>query len=351
MFTRTARLLLRPPFPEDWREVYSGINDAGVVRMLARAPWPYAPEDAQAFCNAQRVPQRLRVVRVHGRRHARARETHAAAAPRHARSGRGWRGGAGGRLLQLGLHRAGMRVFAGLAQPEGQSLGRCSVRSSSRRADITGESFGCLGCFKACGLEARAPLSKRAPCAGDRLRGFVFQKVQPRVAGLLRVRDAPHVGAVGEFAGLDAGIPAVAGYLAPADAARLATMQPHAMIVNSARGQLIVEADLAAALESGDSLILFPEGTRNTTDELLLPMKSGIYHLAQKCPQIDLVPVWMENLGRLLPKGEIVPVPLLCSISFGTPLRLQPGEDKETFLARIRDALLATMRDARPSES
>ncbi len=62
MFTRTARLLLRPPFPEDWREVYSGINDAGVVRMLARAPWPYAPEDAQAFCNAQRDPYDLRFV-------------------------------------------------------------------------------------------------------------------------------------------------------------------------------------------------------------------------------------------------------------------------------------------------
>ncbi len=56
MFTRTPRLLLRPPFPEDWREVYRGINDAGVVRMLARAPWPYAPEDAQAFCNATHDP-------------------------------------------------------------------------------------------------------------------------------------------------------------------------------------------------------------------------------------------------------------------------------------------------------
>jgi RimJ/RimL family protein N-acetyltransferase len=56
MFTRTERLFLRPPFPEDWRELYRGINDAGVVRMLARAPWPYAPEDAQAFCNVSRDP-------------------------------------------------------------------------------------------------------------------------------------------------------------------------------------------------------------------------------------------------------------------------------------------------------
>jgi RimJ/RimL family protein N-acetyltransferase len=56
MFIRTQRLFLRPPFPEDWREIYRGINDAGVVRMLARAPWPYRPEDAQAFCNAARDP-------------------------------------------------------------------------------------------------------------------------------------------------------------------------------------------------------------------------------------------------------------------------------------------------------
>ncbi|MXO71299.1 GNAT family N-acetyltransferase [Alteraurantiacibacter buctensis] len=61
MFHRTQRLFLRPPFPEDWREVYRGINDAGVVRMLARAPWPYMPEDAQDYCSAARDPQDLRL--------------------------------------------------------------------------------------------------------------------------------------------------------------------------------------------------------------------------------------------------------------------------------------------------
>lgn len=68
---------------------------------------------------------------------------------------------------------------------------------------------------------------------------------------------------------------------------------------------------------AGDSPILFPEGTRNNTDELLLPVKTGIFHLASRCPQVELVPVWMENLGRMLPKGEIVPVPLICLIAFG----------------------------------
>lgn len=62
MFIRTERLFLRPTFPEDWREVYRGINDAGVVRMLSRAPWPYAESDAREFCSAPRGPLDLRFV-------------------------------------------------------------------------------------------------------------------------------------------------------------------------------------------------------------------------------------------------------------------------------------------------
>ncbi len=122
------------------------------------------------------------------------------------------------------------------------------------------------------------------------------------------------------------------------------------VIERSREGSTVEPVDvMAAAVHAGDSLIIFPEGTRNTTDELLLPMKSGIYHLAQQCPQVELVPVWMNNLGRLLPKGEIVPVPLLCSISFGTPLQLQPDEDKDAFLIRVRAALLDTMAAAQPA--
>jgi len=126
----------------------------------------------------------------------------------------------------------------------------------------------------------------------------------------------------------------------------------HGVVIERSREDSTVEpVDLmAAAVKAGDSLIIFPEGTRNTTDELLLPMKGGIFHLAQQCPGIELVPVWMDNLGRLLPKCEIVPVPLLCSISFGAPLQLQADEDKDAFLARIRTALLETRATAEPSE-
>jgi 1-acyl-sn-glycerol-3-phosphate acyltransferase len=101
---------------------------------------------------------------------------------------------------------------------------------------------------------------------------------------------------------------------------------------------------MTEALLSGDSLIMFPEGTRNTGDDILLPLKSGLFHLARACPQVRLVPVWIENLKRVLPKGALVPIPLACTVRYGTPLVLAEGEDKNAFIARARAAML----DLRP---
>ena len=105
---------------------------------------------------------------------------------------------------------------------------------------------------------------------------------------------------------------------------------------------------MADGLRAGDSLIMFPEGTRNTGDEVLLPLKSGLFHLARSCPEVRLVPVWIENLRRVLPKGSVLPVPLACTVEFGAPLKLQPDEDKAAFLARARAAMLALRRDVEP---
>ena len=100
-------------------------------------------------------------------------------------------------------------------------------------------------------------------------------------------------------------------------------------------------AIMAAALDQQSSLILFPEGTRNTGEEPLLPFKSGLYHLAKARPDVELVPVWIENLNRVMPKGEFVPIPLLCTVTLGAPIVLGTNEAKTVFLDRSRNALLA----------
>lgn len=92
--------------------------------------------------------------------------------------------------------------------------------------------------------------------------------------------------------------------------------------------------------EIGDvySLIVFPEGSR-AEDGTMGEFKSGIYYLAKKRPDLELVPVYMENLNRILPRGEYMPVPLLSSITIGHPIWLEAGEPKADFLQRAREAV------------
>ena len=97
---------------------------------------------------------------------------------------------------------------------------------------------------------------------------------------------------------------------------------------------------LVDALQNGDSLVIFPEGTRSNKGEPQA-FKSGLYHLAEQFPGVKLIPAWIDNVQRVMPKGEVVPVPILCTVTFGAPLQLHAGEDKRDFLVRAREAVLA----------
>jgi len=97
-------------------------------------------------------------------------------------------------------------------------------------------------------------------------------------------------------------------------------------------------ADMIAALGNRHSLIIFPEGGRQTGTEMA-PFKGGLFHLAKDRPDVEFVPVLIENLNRILPKGEFLPVPLLGSVSFGAPIKLGADEGKNQFLERAQTAV------------
>jgi len=100
---------------------------------------------------------------------------------------------------------------------------------------------------------------------------------------------------------------------------------------------------LVEALHNGDSVIIFPEGTRGFEAEPAA-FKAGLYNLAVKFPHVRLIPAWINNVQRVMPKGEVIPVPILCSVTFGAPIALGVDEDRRSFLTRARDAVIA-LRD------
>ena len=96
---------------------------------------------------------------------------------------------------------------------------------------------------------------------------------------------------------------------------------------------------LREALMHGFSLIFFPEGTRSP-QALPGPFRSGLYTLAHDFPQVELIPVYLENLHRSMPKGALLPVPIICTVRFGAPLALHADESKDAFLERARAAVI-----------
>ena len=103
-------------------------------------------------------------------------------------------------------------------------------------------------------------------------------------------------------------------------------------------------ATIRAALDAGESLIIFPEGRRNESRKKLLPFRAGLYNMSLSHPRAEFIPVWIENLNKVMPRGEVVPIPLICTVTFGQPMDVRPDEGKDAFLERAREALLSVRK-------
>jgi 1-acyl-sn-glycerol-3-phosphate acyltransferase len=122
----------------------------------------------------------------------------------------------------------------------------------------------------------------------------------------------------------------------------IATRGFGAVLIDRARENTQVDPldPLRAALREGDSLIIFPEGTRGAS-ATPAKFRSGLFRLAGEFPTVELVPVYLDNLHRSLPKGALLPVPVVCTVRFGTPLTRVDGEEKDSFCDRARAAVIS----------
>jgi len=107
-----------------------------------------------------------------------------------------------------------------------------------------------------------------------------------------------------------------------------------------------VLAPARAALAAGDIVLIFPEGTRGDASDTMGPLKSGVARLAEAFPEAPVTPVWIAGAGRVLPKGEGVPIPLNCSVHVGPPLHW--AGDRDAFMEDVREALEALHAQAPP---
>ena len=74
--------------------------------------------------------------------------------------------------------------------------------------------------------------------------------------------------------------------------------------------------------------------------------KRGLYHLSRLRPDVELVPVYLENLNRILPKGQSLPVPMMSRVIFGPACPATGRDDKAEFLLKAREALMQ-LKDTR----
>lgn len=196
-----------------------------------------------------------------------------------------------------------------------------------------------------------------APFAGHILSGFTRLMTDPRVVKGTMNLDTPRIFYANHRSNADTVViwtalsPAQRQKLRPVAAADYWHTTPMRRFVgeqifnilpverNAEKRQDDPIATMKNALDGGHSLLIFPEGKRNQTDEELLDFKTGIYHLAKQRPETEFVPIWINNIDSILPKGEYVPLPVLCTLNVGEAFQLD-SQDKASALDLARKNLL-----------
>ena len=95
-------------------------------------------------------------------------------------------------------------------------------------------------------------------------------------------------------------------------------------------------AGCSEALERGEILILYPEGSRGEP-ERMSNFKSGIAHLSKRYPDVPIYPVFLHGLGRALPKDEAILVPFFCDVFVGASMRWTG--DRERFMELLAEKM------------
>ena len=105
----------------------------------------------------------------------------------------------------------------------------------------------------------------------------------------------------------------------------------------------------AASIRSGNSFLIFPEGTRSKTDELL-PFKKGGFRMAIAA-QAPIVPIAVHGGRAAMRRGSWIIRPVTVDIHVGTPIETvgAGADDRDRLIAAVRDQIQTMLKGSEVS--